>query len=321
MLTDNELMNMYKTMVLIRKFEEKADEGFAKGKVWGSLHTSIGQEGIAVGAIAALEENDNIVITHRGHGKCIAKGADPKTMMAELFGKKTGYCKGKSGSMHIADVKHGILGANGIVGAGNAIACGAALASLYNDTKEVTLSFFGDGASNTGYFHESLNLAGAWKLPVIFLCENNMYAISTPFKTVSATKNIADRASGYGINGVIADGMDPIDIYEKTKEAVTRARNGEGPTLIELKTYRFMPHSKSDREVYRTKDEVQQWMKKCPIKRIEQLLTEKGILTQSDIKEIESEADQIIREAVEYAESSPEPDIDDLTKDVYFEEV
>ncbi|HHX23910.1 MAG: thiamine pyrophosphate-dependent dehydrogenase E1 component subunit alpha [Tepidanaerobacteraceae bacterium] len=319
MLSNETLLEMYKKMLLIRNFEEVANEYFTRGLIWGSLHTCIGEEGSVVGAITALNEDDYVGTTHRGHGHVIAKGADIKLMMAELFGKATGYSKGKGGSMHIADMERGILGANGIVGAGNPIACGAALSAQYRGTKQVTLSFFGDGASNQGTFHESINLASAWKLPVVFVNQNNLYAISTPFKTISATKNIADRAVGYGIEGVIADGMDALDVYEKVKAAVEKARNGEGPTLIECKTYRFAPHSKSDREVYRTKDEVLEWRKKCPITRMEKLLLEKGVIKEEDAKKIKEEIAALIEEAVEFAKNSPEPELDELTKDVYYE--
>lgn len=317
MISDEKLLQMYKKMVLIRNFEETANEYFTRGLVWGSLHTCIGQEGSVVGAISALKEDDYIGTTHRGHGHVIAKGADINFMMAELFGKKTGYSKGKGGSMHIADMNKGILGANGIVGAGNPIACGAALSAQYRGTDQVTLSFFGDGASNQGTFHEAINLASAWKLPVVFINENNMFAISTPFKTISATENIADRAVGYGISGVIVDGMDAIAVYEAVSAAVERARRGEGPTLIESKTYRFVPHSKSDKEVYRTREEVLEWRKKCPIARMEKLLLKNGIIKEADIEKIKKEAAEQIEAAVEFAKNSEEPELDELLKDVY----
>ncbi len=320
MLSSEKLVEMYKKMVLIRRFEEVANEYFARGLIWGSLHTCIGEEGSVVGAVATLEADDYIQTTHRGHGHCIAKGADIKKMMAELFGKVTGYCKGKSGSMHIADFDKGILGANGIVGAGNPIAVGAALQAAYNETKQVTASFFGDGSTNQGTFHESLNLAAAWKLPIVFICQNNKFAISTPFCTICNAEDIADRAHGYGIPGVICDGMDAIDVYEKVKEAVDRARRGDGPTLIESKTYRFVPHSLSDMEVYRTREEVEEWKKKDSIKRLENKLLAEDVLDESDVKKIKEEAYQIISDAIEFASNSPEPSLDELTKDVYFEE-
>lgn len=320
MLNNDDLLKILYRMWTIRKFEEKAAEYFTRGVIRGSLHTGIGQEAVAVGATYAIREDDYIQTTHRGHGHVIAKGGDIKIMMAELFGKATGYNKGKGGSMHIANLDMGILGANGIVGGGNPIATGAALSAQYRGTDQVVLTFFGDGASNQGTFHESINLAGAWKLPIVFINENNQYAISTPFRTISATKDIADRAIGYGVPGVIADGMDVFDVYEKVSEAVKNAREGGGPTLIECKTYRFVPHSKADREVYRTKDEVNEWKKKCPIKQVESYLVEQGAITETDARKIEEKCKKAVEEAVGYAKSSPEPAPEDLLKDIFYEE-
>ena len=320
-LDNNIKIEMLKRMILIRAFEEKASEYFTRGIIRGSLHTYVGEEAVAVGACFAINKDDYIQSTHRGHGHVIAKGGDINLMMAELFGKKTGYCKGKGGSMHIANLDLGILGANGIVGAGNPPAIGAAFSAKYRQSGQVVLSFFGDGASNQGTFHESINLAGAWKLPIVFINENNLYAISVPFSTISATKNIADRAIGYGIPGIIADGMDVLDVYEKVKTAVDNARADKGPTLIECKTYRFVPHSKADREVYRTKDEVKMWKEKCPIKRLSSSLIEDGFITPQDLKDFEEEAISLVDRAVEYAQNSPEPEDEELCKDVYYEEV
>jgi len=319
---DNEqLLEVLEKMWTIRKFEEKAAELFTRGIVRGSLHTSVGQEAVAVGVNYALNKDDYIQTTHRGHGHVIAKGADIKIVMAELCGKATGYNKGKGGSMHVANLDMGILGANGIVGGGNPVATGAAFSAQYRGTKQVAVSFFGDGASNQGTFHESINLAAGWNLPIIYVNENNQFAISTPFKTVSKTKDIADRAIGYGIEGVIVDGMDFFDVYEKTAKAVEKARNGGGPTLLECKTYRFVPHSKADREVYRTKEEVNEWKKRCPIKQIEKLLIDNGTITEKAARELESKVKQNVLDATEYALNSPEPSLDELTKDVYFEVV
>lgn len=321
MFTNEQLLEVLRKMWTIRKFEEKAAELFTKGIVRGSLHTSVGQEAVSVGVNYALDKDDYIQTTHRGHGHVIAKGADVKIVMAELCGKYTGYNKGKGGSMHVANLDMGILGANGIVGGGNPVATGAALSAQYRGTKQVAVSFFGDGASNQGTFHESINLAAAWNLPIVYVNENNQFAISTPFKTISKTANIADRAIGYGIEGVIVDGMDFFDVYEKTMKAVEKARNGGGPTLLECKTYRFVPHSKADREVYRTKEEVNEWRKKCPIKKIERILIDNGTFAESDARELENKVKQDILDATEYALNSQDPSPDELFKDVYYEVV
>lgn len=320
MINNETRMEMLKKMCEIRYFEEKAAEYFTRGLIRGSLHTSIGQEGVSVGACFAIEESDYIQTTHRGHGHVIAKGADLNIMMAELLGKVTGYNKGKGGSMHVANLDMGILGANGIVGGGNPVAVGAAFSAQYRGSGQVVLTFFGDGASNQGTFHEAMNLAGAWKLPIVFVNENNQFAISTPFRDISATKDIVDRAIGYGIPGIIADGMDPEDVYEKVGQAVQRAREGNGPTLVECKTYRFVPHSKADREVYRTKEEVNEWIKKCPIKRLENKLIEEKFLTVDDIKDIHMMARARVADALDYGLNSPEPGIEELLNDVFYEE-
>jgi TPP-dependent pyruvate/acetoin dehydrogenase alpha subunit len=310
-------IEMLKKMMLIRAFEERAAEYFTRGIIRGSLHTTVGQEAVAVGVCSALEKNDYVQTTHRGHGHVLAKGLDEKLVMAELFGKATGYCKGKGGSMHVASLDHGVLGANGIVGGGNPVAVGAGFALAYKNSGCVSVSFFGDGASNNGTFHESCNLAQAWKLPVIFVNENNGFAISTPFRTISGTKDIADRAVGYGMRSEIADGMDVLDVYEKTLKAREYALVGNGPTLLECKTYRFVPHSKADREVYRTKEEVAEWRKKCPIKRLGgQLIAERSI-TERDIESFEKHAAEAIDMAVQFASESPDPEPEELYRDVY----
>lgn len=321
MFDNAKLLEILEKMWTLRKFEEKAAELFTRGLIRGSLHTGVGQEAVAIGVSLALNEDDYIQTTHRGHCHVIAKGADINIMMAELLGKANGYNKGKGGSMHVANLDMGILGANGIVGGGNPVATGAAFSAQYRGTKQVAISYFGDGASNQGTFHESINLAGGWKLPIVFVNENNLFAISTPLRTVSGTKNIADRAIGYGIPGVIADGMDVLDVYEKVSKAVERARNGEGPTLVECKTYRFVPHSKADREVYRTKEEVNEWKKKCPIKQIENMLIENGTISEIEARSIEKKARQTVLDAVEFAMNSPEPDDEELLTDVFCKEV
>ncbi|MDN7241162.1 thiamine pyrophosphate-dependent dehydrogenase E1 component subunit alpha [Planococcus sp. N028] len=314
---ETDLAGLYKQMWLIRYFEEKVDEFFAKGMIHGTTHLSVGQEASAVGAIAVLEEEDKITSTHRGHGHCIAKGAEVNPMMAELFGRTTGYCKGKGGSMHIADVASGNLGANGIVGGGFAIAAGAALTSQMKRAGYVVLCFFGDGASNEGSFHEAINLASIWKLPVVFICENNQYGMSGPVKDMTNIENIADRAESYGIPGKVVDGNDVFDVMNGVGEAVERARNGEGPSLIEAKTYRWKGHSKSDAKKYRTREEETEWRQKDPIERFRLILVNEGLLSEEDAENIRLEAKKEVEESVEFAINSPEPTLDDLMEDIF----
>ncbi|MCR8986205.1 thiamine pyrophosphate-dependent dehydrogenase E1 component subunit alpha [Brevibacillus laterosporus] len=318
MITEQKLVELLHQMWVIRFFDEKVDEFFAKGLIHGTTHLCVGQEATAAGAIAVLQPADKITSTHRGHGHCIAKGADVNKMMAELFGRETGYCKGKGGSMHIADVEKGNLGANGIVGGGIPIAVGAALTSQMKKLGYVTISFFGDGASNEGSFHESLNMASIWKLPVIFFCENNQYGMSGPVTEMVNIENIADRSKAYGIPGEVVDGNDLLAVMNAVAEAAERARRGEGPTLIEAKTYRYKGHSKSDAKKYRTREEELDWRKNrdC-IKRLQDVLIEKGLLTQEQAKEIEQQAKKEIEEAVMFAEKSPMPALDTLEEDVY----
>jgi pyruvate dehydrogenase E1 component alpha subunit len=311
------LVDMYQRMVRIRRFEERVAKEFAAGRIPGFVHLYIGEEAVAVGACANLGDDDYITSTHRGHGHLIAKGGKTDRMMAELFGKKTGYCKGKGGSMHIADVDIGILGANGIVGAGITIAAGAALSAKMRGTTQVAICFFGDGASNTTRFHEGINLASAWKLPVVYVCENNMYAISVPQSKHQNIADISDRATAYGIPGVSVDGNDVIAVYEAVHEAVERARRGEGPTLIECKTYRHRGHFEGDPMVYRTKEEVEEWKKKDPIRRFKEKLIEMGMLTEKEAEEIDREIEREIDNAVKFAEESPLPDPAETLEDVY----
>ncbi|QDX93803.1 thiamine pyrophosphate-dependent dehydrogenase E1 component subunit alpha [Brevibacillus laterosporus] len=318
MVTEQKLVELLHQMWVIRFFDEKVDEFFAKGLIHGTTHLCVGQEATAVGAIAVLKPEDKITSTHRGHGHCIAKGADVNKMMAELFGRETGYCKGKGGSMHIADVDKGNLGANGIVGGGIPIAVGAALTSQMKKLGYVAISFFGDGASNEGSFHESVNMASIWKLPVIFFCENNQYGMSGPVTEMVNIENIADRSKAYGIPGVVVDGNDLFAVMNAVAEAAERARCGEGPTLIEAKTYRYKGHSKSDAKKYRTREEEMDWRKNrdC-IKNLQEVLMEKGLLTQEQAKEIEQQAKKEIEKAVVFAEKSPMPSLDTLEEDVY----
>jgi len=285
--------------------------------IHGTTHLAVGQEASAVGSIAVLEGRDKITSTHRGHGHCIAKGAEVNKMMAELFGRTTGYCKGKGGSMHIADVEQGNLGANGIVGGGFSIATGAALTSKMRNEGYVVLCFFGDGASNEGSFHEAVNLASIWKLPVVFVCENNQYGMSGPVKEMMNVEDIAQRAEAYSIPGKVVDGNDVFDVMNGVGEAVERARNGEGPSIVEAKTYRWKGHSKSDAKKYRTREEEQEWRMKDPIARLRDVLVQEGLLTEEEADSIKAEAKKEIEESVEFAKGSPMPTLDDLMEDIY----
>ncbi len=316
-LSKEQLSGMLSKMLEIRTFEEKAEELFALGKVHGTMHLSVGQEASAVGAVSALRPDDWMTSTHRGHGHCIAKNGDLKLMMAEFLGKETGYCRGRGGSMHIADVEGGNLGATGVVGGGIATAVGAALSSKMRGVDQVTLCFFGDGAANMGIFHESLNLAAIWTLPVVFVCENNQYAMSMSVKKALPIRDIADRACAYDMPGVVVDGNDVLAVYDVVEEAVERARAGKGPTLIECKTYRWRGHSKSDAQRYRTREEVESWKKKDPIARFRAYLLKEGVLSEDEIEQIEQEAHELIEEAVAFAESSAEPRVDEIMEGVY----
>lgn len=319
----DKLLEMYQKMLRIRKFELKVEEFHTQGILPGLKHLYIGEEAVAVGVTSCLREDDYIGSTHRGHGHLIAKGGDLKLMMAELYGKKTGYCKGKGGSMHIADINLGILGANGIVAANIPIVGGAALSAKLRGTDQVAVSFFGDGGANEGLFHEGLNLASVWKLPAIFVCENNQYAISTSQSRVTAVHNIVDRAKSYDIPGFVVEGMDVLAIQNIAKKAVNRAREGEGPTLIECKTYRFRGHyvgEGSRTQSYRSDEELTEWQERCPIKKFELTLMEEGILTKDLIEDIDHRTDEEIKEAVRFAQESPYPQPQDSLEDLFFEE-
>jgi pyruvate dehydrogenase E1 component alpha subunit len=315
-----QLRDVLRKMYLIRRFEEGAEDAYMRGLIHGTMHLSIGQEASAVGICMPLAEADQITSTHRGHGHCIAKGADVKRMFAEFFGKTTGYCKGRGGSMHIADVAKGNLGANGIVAGGIPIAVGAALSAKKLKSGKVVVSFFGDGANNEGAFHEALNMAAIWKLPVIFVCENNGYGMSTSTERSTAVANIAERAAGYGMPGVIVDGNNFSQVAEASQAAVERARRGEGPTLIESKTYRYRGHSKSDRNRYRTKEEIEDWMtNRDPIALFEAELMEFGVIDQAGIEAVREAVKQEIADGIEFAKQSPMPDVADSGQYVYTE--
>ncbi|RLI43021.1 pyruvate dehydrogenase (acetyl-transferring) E1 component subunit alpha [Candidatus Bathyarchaeota archaeon] len=311
------LVEMYRKMFEIRSFEEKVFELYAQNMVPGTIHLYAGEEAVAVGVCSNLRKDDYITSTHRGHGHCIAKGADPKRIMAEILGKKTGYCKGKGGSMHIADFKVGMLGATAVVGAGIPIAMGAGLSIKLRGTDQVVACFFGEGASNQGTFHEGINMAAIWKLPVIFVCENNLYAMGTRQSRVMLIENIADRAASYGIPGVTVDGNDVLAVYEAAREVVERARKGEGPTLIECKTYRHKGHSRVDPAKYRPKEEVEEWLRKDPIKRLREKLLQTNVLAEEEIQRVEGEVSAEIEEAVKFAVESPYPAPEEALEDVY----
>lgn len=311
------LGEMYRKLVEIRFFEEKVFDLYNQNLVPGTIHLYIGEEAIAVGVCNNLRRNDYITSTHRGHGHCIAKGADLKRIMAEILGKKTGYCKGKGGSMHIADFSVGMLGATGVVGAGLPIAVGAGLSIKLRRTDQVVACFFGEGASNQGTFHESINMAALWSLPVIFVCENNLYAMGTRQSNVMKIKNVSDRASAYGIPGASVDGNDVLAVDQMTKKAVQRARKGEGPTLIECKTYRHKGHSRIDPAKYRPPDEVELWLSRDPIALFRKKLVKINVLTEEEIREIEKNVTIELEKAEKYAITSSQPNPEEALEDVY----
>jgi len=308
---------LLRQMYTIRAFEEQAEQLYALGKIHGTMHLSIGMEASSVGSMATLRPDDLALLHHRAHGHCIARGADLNRMMAEFMGKETGYCRGRGGSMHIADVEGGNLGANGVVGGGIPIAVGVGLSLKMQKRDQIILCFFGDGAANTGPFHEALNMAAIWTLPVVFVCENNQYAMSFSVKKAFAIERISDRAAAYGMPGVTVDGNDLMAVYEAVSQAVKRAREGEGPSLIENVTYRWRGHSKSDANRYRTREEIEAWKQKCPIKRFRAHLIEEGVLTEEETDQIEQEAYAAIDAAVAFAEASPEPALETIEEGVY----
>jgi len=316
-MTKQEMLDLYEMMVRIRRFEEKAQTSFADGYVQGFVHLSIGEEAVATGVCASLKEDDYITSTHRGHGHVIAKGAKTDIMLAELYGRADGYNKGKGGSMHIANRERGILGANGIVGAGQPISCGAALASKIRKDDKVTVCFFGDAASNIGTFHESINAASAWQLPVVFVCTNNLYGISTRITRSTNNENIADRALGYGIPGKIVDGNDVFAVYESAKEAIDRARNGGGPTLLECKSYRHRGHFEGDPGLYKPEEEQKAWLAKDPLLVMKSRIVDEKIATEEEVKAIEERIDKEIEAAHQFALNSPFPAETVVLEDVY----
>ncbi len=317
-----QLLTWYETMYRMRRFEEEVFEFYKQGLMPGLAHLYMGEEAVATGVCAALNDNDFIGSTHRGHGHLVARGADIKRMMAEILGKADGYSRGKGGSMHIMAMDKGILGANGIVGGEIPIATGAAYTSKYKKTGQVAVSFFGDGASNEGTFHESINMAAAWDLPVLYVLENNLYGISVDTRDVTNTENLADRAIGYGIPGVVVDGMDVTAVYEAAKTAVERARSGEGPTLIECKTYRWQGHHVGDPATYRkrrSETEKEDWMTRCPVDCLKDEVFAEKKAKASDFSAIEEAVNKEIAEAVDFAKASPYPDVSEAFEAIYTE--
>jgi TPP-dependent pyruvate/acetoin dehydrogenase alpha subunit len=311
------LLWAYERMVLMRTFEDAVHKLIPQHRLPGFAHLSAGQEAVAVGVCAHLDDKDFITSTHRGHGHCIAKGMDVGAMMAELYGKATGCSKGKGGSFHMGDLDRGVLGTNGVVGAGLPLACGPALVAKVKGTNNISASFFGEGATNEGAFHEALNLAAVWKLPVLFVCENNLYSEATPVEYAIKIKDIASRADAYGMPGVIADGMDFFDVHEKAVQAVRRARAGEGPTLLEAKTYRYFGHYEGDPMKYRAREEEQTYRNRDPIDSFKRRVLRERLLENSELEEIETKAATEVESAVRSAEEAPEPRAEECLSDVY----
>jgi len=314
----DQMLSIYRTMVRIREFEETAARLHGERELIGFLHLYSGQEAVAAGVCSCLRDDDCITSTHRGHGHCIAKGAETRRMMAELFGRVDGYSKGKGGSMHIADIAKGLIGANGIVGAGIPIAVGVAYAQKYRASDAVTVAFFGDGASNRGTFHESINMAAALNIPVIFVCENNQFAMSTPFSYHSRNQTIHQRASAYDIPGVCVDGNDPIEVRDATAEAVALARSGQGPTLIECLTWRYHGHFVGDPGTYKRPHKEQYWREKDPIPGFGKRLTGDGLATEEELEQIMKDAKNELETAISFAKQSPFPELSVMYEDLDF---
>jgi TPP-dependent pyruvate/acetoin dehydrogenase alpha subunit len=316
-LTKEKMIDLYATMKKIRLFEEKVSELFAEGKLPGFVHLYAGEEAIGVGVCAHLTDRDYITSTHRGHGHCIAKGVEINSMMAEMYGKATGACKGKGGAMHIADVDKGMLGANGIVGAGGPLACGSGLTAKTLGTDQVTVCFFGDGAAEQGTMHEAMNLACCWNLPVVFVCENNGYAESTPWGYHCAAKSIADRAAAYDMPGISVDGTDFFAVYEAAEEAIGRARRGEGPSLMECRGFRYYGHFEGDAMLYVTEEEKKHNRARDPIENAKKRAIERGLVSAAQLAEVDAQAAAIIEEAVKFAEESAWSKPEEVLTDVY----
>jgi pyruvate dehydrogenase E1 component alpha subunit len=314
------LLDMYRTMLTLRRFEERCNQLFMQGRIPSTLHLYIGQEAVATGVCANLRTDDYLFTTHRPHGHALAKGVTPRSMMAELYAKQTGCCQGKGGSMHVGDISVGVFPAIAIVGANIPLAAGTALAAKQLEQDRVTVCFFGEGGANEGAFHEGLNMAAIWDLPVVYVCENNLYAASTPVNQSVKIQNIADRAAAYGMPGVIVDGNDVEAVYRTAGEAIRRARRGEGPTLIEAKTYRLCGHSRSDPRTYRTKEEEAEWADLDPLLIAAERLKQAGLATDEALAAVEQEVQAVIDQAVDFAERSPYPDPTDTLKHVFYGE-
>jgi pyruvate dehydrogenase E1 component alpha subunit len=317
--TPEQLLGLLRQMMLIRRFEEKSAEMYARGRIAGFLHLYIGQEAVGVGAIAAIGPDDYVVTHYRDHGQALARGLDPNAIMAELFGRTTGVSKGRGGSMHLFDVSKHFMGGYAIVGGHLPLSCGLALASKQMKNGRIVLCFFGDGAVNQGEFHEALNLAAVWRLPVVFLCENNLYGMGTDIRRVSAEAEVYRRACAYNIPAEQVDGMDVLAVRDVVKKAVQHTRDGKGPYFVEAVTYRFRGHSMADPEFYRTKEEVQQWRARDPITLFERQLRDWGLIDDAGIKRLEDEIEGVINEAQRFAEESPAPDVSTLYDNVYEE--
>jgi pyruvate dehydrogenase E1 component alpha subunit len=314
------LLGLYRTMLTIRLFEQRVAREFRTGEIPGFVHMYVGEEAVAAGVCANLEDADYVTSTHRGHGHCIAKGCDLRRMMAEIYGREDGLCKGRGGSMHIADFSRGMLGANAIVGGGIALATGAGLAASVRGSRQVAVAFFGDGAANQGVLHESLNLAAIWSLPVVYVCENNGFAESTPAAYATSVPDVASRASAYGIAGVVADGADVLEVYEAARAAVARARGGQGPTLLEVKTYRFLGHFEGDPDRYRDDGDRQATRERDALAALRGRLLDAGAVTEPDLEAMQAALEAEIADAVEFARASPFPDPAELERYVYPEQ-
>ena len=316
-LDDSIKIEMLRKMYQIRHFENETEQFIIRGMIHGTCHLYTGEEATAVGAIYAINDDDYITSTHRGHGHCIAKGADLNIMMAELLGKRTGYCKGKGGSMHIADVGSGNLGANGVVGGSIGIATGAALTCKMKRNGKIVVCFFGDGAANQGIFHGSINMASIWDLPIIYLCENNVYGMSTPVKEAFNIEKISDRKCAYGIEGLTIDGNNLAEVFNAVSHFTGECRAGRGPVLIESLTYRWSGHSKSDAQVYRTREEIRQWVERDPIEKYKKILINQKILTEKEDRDLEEEVIDELEKATRFAKDSPFPEPSEVEEDVY----
>ncbi len=312
-------MRLYETMSLIRAFDQRVASLVLKGAFSGVGHLYVGQEAVATGVCAALRDDDYMTSNHRGHGHCLAKGVDPNEMMAELFGRVGGTSRGKGGSMHIADFRRGMLGANGIVGAGMPIACGAALTAKVTKSGRIAVAFFGDGASNIGMFHEAMNLASVWRLPVVFVCENNRYGEATPVEYALSVEHVVERAPAYNMPGLRADGQDVLDVLAKARWAVEHARSGAGPVLLEFDTYRYFGHFVGDPAKYRSADEVEWYRARDCIVRFGEYLAKEHGVTQKQLDAVAEAAERRMDEAVAFAEASPVPDVSEITSGVYSE--